>query len=66
MTTTLTPPPADTAASFTGERCDRCGANAKVRATLAGGSDLVFCGHHAHQYATELEKIAVAIVRAQE
>jgi hypothetical protein len=29
-----------------GDRCDRCGARAYVRATLPSGSDLLFCGHH--------------------
>lgn len=30
------------------ERCDKCGAQAKVRATLSNG-ELYFCGHHARQ-----------------
>lgn len=40
-------------------RCDRCGARARVQVLLAGGRDLLFCGHHAmaHQYA--LERVAV-------
>jgi hypothetical protein len=28
------------------DRCDRCGAQAFVRAVLPGGTDLLFCGHH--------------------
>lgn len=28
------------------DRCDRCGAQAYVRATLPGGSALLFCNHH--------------------
>ncbi|MFI2754218.1 hypothetical protein ACGIF2_15560 [Cellulomonas sp. P22] len=30
------------------DRCDRCGAQAYVRATLAAGDglELLFCGHH--------------------
>ena len=63
MTPTLSPPP-ETAAPPAGERCDRCGAAAKVRAVLPGGGDLVFCGHHANQYAAELEKVAVAVASA--
>lgn len=63
MTTTLTPPPLDTAAIPAGERCDRCSAAAKVRAVMADGGDLVFCGHHANKYANQLEKIAVSIIR---
>ncbi len=58
MTPTLTPPP-ETAAPSAGERCDRCGAAARVRAVLSGGGELVFCGHHAKQYATKLEKVAI-------
>jgi len=64
MTPTLTPP--GTTAIPAGERCDRCGAAAKVRAVLPGGGDLVFCGHHAHHYAEELAKVAVSIVREDE
>ena len=29
------------------DRCDRCGAAAKVRAVLPKGGELLFCGHHA-------------------
>jgi hypothetical protein len=60
MTPTLTPPP-ETAAPPSGERCDRCGAAAKVRAVMPGGGDLVFCGHHANKYAASLAKVAVNI-----
>lgn len=28
------------------DRCDRCGAQAFVRAVLPGVGDLLFCGHH--------------------
>ncbi|HZE41841.1 MAG TPA: hypothetical protein VE172_23835 [Stackebrandtia sp.] len=59
MTPTLTPPPEAEARPVTGERCDRCSAAAKLRVTLAGGDDLVFCGHHANKYAESLVKIAV-------
>ena len=27
------------------DRCDRCGAQAYVRATLLNGGELLFCGH---------------------
>lgn len=33
--------------------CDKCGVQAKVRATLING-DLYFCGHHAKEVATPL------------
>jgi len=58
MTPTLTPP--ETVGAITAdERCDRCNAAGKLRVTLAGGSELVFCGHHANKYAEDLVKIAV-------
>ena len=31
------------------DRCDRCGAQARVRVVLASG-DLLFCAHHAKAY----------------
>ena len=40
------------------DRCDRCGAQALVRATLAHG-DLLFCGHHAKAYEDKLRATAV-------
>lgn len=36
--------------------CDRCGARARTRVVLPAGTDLLFCGHHTHQY--ELRLIA--------
>jgi len=36
------------------DRCDRCGAQAYVRATLTGGADLLFCAHHGRKYAETL------------
>jgi Zn ribbon nucleic-acid-binding protein len=44
------------------DRCDRCGAQARVRAVLPGGGDLVFCGHHAREYDEQLRKVAVEII----
>jgi len=35
------------------DRCDKCGAQAMVRATLISGP-LYFCGHHARQAGTPL------------
>ena len=35
------------------DRCDKCGAHAKVRATLANG-ELYFCGHHGREAGTAL------------
>lgn len=35
------------------DRCDRCGAQARVRVVLATG-DLLFCAHHAKAYEPNL------------
>ena len=39
------------------DRCDSCGAQAYVRAVL-GGSELLFCGHHAKRHEEKLRPIA--------
>lgn len=41
------------------DRCDRCGAQAYVRATLLSGGELLFCAHHAKEYAEKLKQVAV-------
>jgi hypothetical protein len=64
MTPTITPPPEAAAPPVPEEPCDRCNAAGKLRLVLAGGGDLVFCGHHANKYAPELVKIAVQVVSA--
>jgi len=63
-----TPVSAIESASLTGtrpfevsERCDRCGARAKVRAVLANGGELLFCGHHARAHEGRLRQAAVAL-----
>jgi hypothetical protein len=38
----------------TADRCDRCGAQAYVRARLHGGGELLFCAHHGRQHAPVL------------
>ena len=43
------------------DRCDRCGAQAYVRATIAG-SDLLFCGHHFRAHEAGLTAAGAAIV----
>ena len=52
-TKSIPPPEAD--------RCDRCGAQGKIRVVLAGG-DLVFCGHHARAYDAKLRTVALEVV----
>jgi hypothetical protein len=59
MTATLTPPPPTATETAADERCDRCNAAGKLRIVLAGGGQLVFCGHHANKYADDLVKITV-------
>lgn len=44
------------------DRCDRCGAQAFVRATLPGGSDLLFCGHHGRELTPSLEALGATVV----
>jgi hypothetical protein len=43
------------------DRCDRCGAQAYVRATMESGFDLLLCAHHFHENETRLREIAAAI-----
>ena len=57
--TTTTPPAIhdtapDTAPLTAHDRCDRCGAQAYVRATLPGGTELLFCGHHGNEHRPNL------------
>ena len=40
------------------DRCDRCGAQARVRVVLASG-DLLFCAHHAKAYEPKLRDSAL-------
>jgi hypothetical protein len=43
------------------DRCDRCGAQAYVRAVLLNGGELIFCAHHGKEYAEKLKPIAAKI-----
>ena len=43
------------------DRCDRCGAQAYVRATLLNGGELLFCGHHAKEYSERLKPLVANI-----
>ena len=44
------------------DRCDRCGAQAYVRAVLAGGGELLFCAHHGRKYSEALREAGADIV----
>jgi hypothetical protein len=59
MTPTLMPLPETVVPPAADERCDRCNAAGKLRVRLAGGGELVFCGHHANEYTERLTKIAI-------
>lgn len=52
--TPTTTTPADAAPLTAHDRCDRCGAQAYVRATLPGGTELLFCGHHGNEHRPNL------------
>jgi hypothetical protein len=56
MTATLTSPELTRA-----DRCDRCGAAAKVRATLPSGAELMFCQHHANKHEAKLIELAAVL-----
>ncbi|WP_226344941.1 DUF7455 domain-containing protein [Agilicoccus flavus] len=43
------------------DRCDRCGAQAYVRARLESGGELLFCAHHGREHAPKLANVAVEI-----
>ena len=43
------------------DRCDRCGAQAYVRATLLNGGELMFCAHHGKEYAEKLKPVVKVI-----
>jgi ribosomal protein L37E len=43
------------------DRCDRCGAQAYVRATLESGLDLLFCAHHWYENETRMREIGADI-----
>ena len=55
MTTALAPELTAT------DRCDRCGAQAYIRARLVSGGELLFCAHHGRQHLAALQDKAEAI-----
>jgi len=54
--TTLSQPPSLTIA----DRCDRCGAQAFIRAVFVAG-ELTFCGHHGRELLMPLQRDAVLV-----
>jgi len=47
------------------DRCDRCGAAARVRATLPSGAELLFCQHHANEHQAKLIELDAVIEVSQ-
>ena len=43
------------------DRCDRCGAQAYIRARLTSGGELLFCAHHGREHLAKLKDLAVEI-----
>jgi hypothetical protein len=43
------------------DRCDRCGAQAYLRATMPSGGELMFCAHHAKAHSEKLRQVALNI-----
>ena len=60
MPTLLSESQVDTVASLP-DRCDGCGAAARLGVELATGGELSFCGHHANRLAADIARIAVRI-----
>ncbi len=52
--------PATHAPLSVADRCDRCGAQAFIRAVLRAG-DLLFCGHHGRLNAPALQGVAIRV-----
>lgn len=44
------------------DRCDRCGAQAYIRARLVSGGELFFCAHHGREFVPALRDKAVDII----
>ena len=43
------------------DRCDRCGAAARVRVTLPSGGELLFCRHHGNEHEDRLRELDATI-----
>ena len=59
MTATVTSTPLTAA-----DRCDRCGAAARMLVTLPTGGELLFCGHHGNQHRDRLRELDATIATA--
>ena len=57
----LTDSPTVAPALSLSDRCDSCGAQAFVRATMPSGTALLFCGHHANAHRASLVGAGAAL-----
>ncbi len=58
MSQTLISRPVTQVVEELSERCDRCGAQAKITLQLTAGGGLSFCGHHGNRFAGHILAIA--------
>jgi ribosomal protein S14 len=65
MSETITKPPISMPLT-TADRCDRCGAAARVRAVLSTGSELLFCRHHFNEHEARLVDIGATVITNEE
>ncbi len=61
MTPTAMTPSQVATVDFVEDRCDGCGAAARLTFTLATGGDLALCGHHANRMADRISATALWI-----
>jgi hypothetical protein len=62
MSHTLMSRPATQVTPELTERCDKCGAAAKLSVALTAGGELAFCGHHGNSYAETILASADSVV----
>jgi hypothetical protein len=51
----------DAEALTVADRCDRCGAQARVRVTLTSMLELLFCGNHYHRAQEAIEPLTLTV-----
>ena len=65
MSDTITTPPIAMPLT-TADRCDRCGAAARVRATLPTGGELLFCRHHFNEHEARLVDLGATVTTSED
>jgi hypothetical protein len=61
MTPTALPPSQVATVASLEQRCDGCGATAKLSFDLVSGGELALCGHHANRLAEGIARAALRI-----